>query len=125
MELVRCLGAIAIAAALLGCSTAPTVKDLSYQEASQRAAEHSDPTYEAEVRPELGKWMIGGIMSCKFPEDQNLALVVAIGADGRPDAVYVDPLTPATRCVQRHVRGKARFSKPPFAPFFTTPAKPF
>jgi hypothetical protein len=122
---LRRILAFAAATALLGCSTTRDAKDLSYQEARQRATEHTDPSYEAEVRPEVGKWMLGGMMGCKFPKDGSLAVVVAIGADGRPDAVYVDPVTPATRCVQRHIRWKARFSKPPFAPFFTTPAKPF
>jgi len=125
MELVRCVLPFAIATALLGCSTAPRAKDLSYQEAFQRATDHSDPSYEAEVRPELGKWVIGGIMGCNLPKEESLRLVAAIGADGRPDAVYVDPVTPATQCVQRHVRWKARLPKPPFGPFFTTPTMPF
>jgi hypothetical protein len=123
MEPARCTVAFAIATALLGCSTTPEAPELSFQEATQRI-DHSDP-YEAEVRPELGKWMIGGIMGCNLPKDQSVSLVVAIGADGRPDAVYVDPVTPGTRCVQRHIRWKARLPRPPFAPFFTTPAKPF
>jgi hypothetical protein len=52
MELVRCTLAFAIATALLGCSTTPEETELSFPEAVQRI-DHSDPAYEAVVRPEL------------------------------------------------------------------------
>jgi hypothetical protein len=124
---VRNLPALAIATTLLCCATPPEERaqlELSYEEAFQKAVEHSNPEYESVARRELGKWMLGGIIGCNLPKGESFGLVVAIGSDGRPKAVWVDPTTSANQCLQRHIRWKARFSKPPFAPFFTTPGNP-
>lgn len=128
MGSVRSVPVLAVATALLCCATPPEDQEqlnLSYEEAFQRAVEHSDPAYESEARRELGKWMLGGIISCNLPKGESFGLVVAVGSDGRPKAVYIDPITSPNQCLQRHIRWKARLPKPPFAPFFTTPDNPF
>ena len=115
----------ALACSLLCCATLPKELDITYDEAFTKAIEHSDPSYESEARKELGKWMMGGIIGCRLPNGEPFGLVVAVGLDGKPDAVYVDPDTSANQCLKRHVRWRARLPEPPFAPFFTTPENPF
>ena len=115
---------IAPGAAALGplaCVGTPEELLISYEEALARAEVHQDPDYQAALGDALIDPMIDGVEQCKLPTGSTPGIVLAIGADGQPDAVYVDPPTRENKCLRRYLRFQARFPEPPFAPFFATP----
>jgi hypothetical protein len=82
-----------------------------------RAAAQGHFPYTNAAKGELYSAYLGALLKCNIPTGERVEMVLAIGADGRVGAVYVDPLNRRTRCLQRTLR-RTKLPPPPETPFF-------